>query len=70
MSAKEFYPEKVVKYCPVCGASGFSFDGIKKFACLQCSFVRYVNPTCGVMAIIKNKIDEILMVKRAQDPGK
>lgn len=44
-------------------------DGTPRRACTQCSFVHWGNYSIGVGALVV-KEDKVLLVRRAQDPGK
>ncbi len=63
-------PEDVLKYCPRCGASNFSFEGIHSFLCQVCSFHYFVNSAAAVAALIENEKGQLLLSVRAFEPHK
>ncbi|QMV43047.1 NUDIX hydrolase [Cohnella cholangitidis] len=60
-----------VKFCSSCGAGMETreVDGTLRRACTKCSFVHWGNYSIGVGALVV-KEDKMLLVRRAQDPGK
>lgn len=70
MLYSKFNPQDVIKFCPKCWSSNFCFDWKKRFDCEKCNFVRYNNPVCWVMPIIKNDRWQILVTIRGNDPWK
>ena len=60
------------KYCPQCGSGLKSkkIDQEKRLVCPKCRWVNYENPLPSSAALVKNKKDEILLVKRGVEPGK
>ncbi|MFC4303776.1 NUDIX domain-containing protein [Cohnella boryungensis] len=60
-----------VKFCSSCGAEMETrdVDGTLRRACSKCSFVHWGNYSIGVGALVV-KEDKMLLVRRAQDPGK
>ena len=58
------------KYCPVCGSPHFEINNIKSKKCQQCGFTYYLNANSATVALIVNDKDELLVVKRKNDPGK
>ena len=56
------------RYCPRCGCENAALGSIP-FLCSQCSFAEYFGPVAAVGGIIVNARDEILLVRRARDPG-
>ena len=57
------------KFCPKCGAKAFEINNEVSKKCLKCSFVYYSNPRGATVAIIRNEKGEILVTKRAKNPG-
>ncbi|MCK4761998.1 MAG: thiamine phosphate synthase [Candidatus Aminicenantes bacterium] len=60
------------KYCPAC-AAGLTekyVDGRTRLFCFRCERPVYENPTPATAAVVINKQDEILLVKRNVDPQK
>lgn len=58
------------KYCPVCSSSHFEINNIKSKKCKDCGFTYYLNPSSATVAFILNEKDELLVVRRKNDPGK
>lgn len=58
------------KYCPVCGSPHFEVNNIKSKKCADCGFIYYLNPSSATVALILNEKDELLVVRRKNDPGK
>lgn len=61
-----------VKYCPGCGHSLIMLkkEKRKRFACPECGWINYENPLPSVAALVRNKDNEILLVRRGVEPGK
>lgn len=59
-------PADKFKYCPVCG-NGFK-KGKHKLICVKCGFEYYNNPKPCNGVILVNPKNEILLVKRKDDP--
>ncbi len=59
------------KYCPLCGSglSGKEKEGRRRLFCPICRWVNYENPLPSAAAFVKNKRNEILLVKRGVEPG-
>ncbi len=60
---------KVFKFCPKCGAQAFEVNNEVSKKCTECGFVYYSNPRGATVAIILNEKGEILVTKRAKNPG-
>ncbi|KRE49010.1 NUDIX hydrolase [Paenibacillus sp. Soil522] len=60
-----------VKFCMACGheLESRSVDGTMRMACTSCSFIHWGSYSIGVGALVV-KEDKILLVRRAQEPGK
>ena len=67
---QEFFPQKVLKFCPRCGGSHFEPHGSKANKCRDCGFVFYFNAATAVAVIIRDAENRVLLTKRAFDPGK
>lgn len=63
-------PGNVLKFCPKCGSTHFTYDGARSFLCAHCGFNYYINSSSAVAAIIENEKGEILLAVRAFDPAK
>ncbi len=65
-----FYPAKVLKYCPRCGSNNFKPTSNKSFFCEDCLFHYFTNTAAAVAGIIENNKGEILLTIRGRDPEK
>jgi len=61
---------ETIKFCPYCGASAPVYDGKKALRCTACSRRQFINAVAAVAVIIRNERGEILLTRRAHDPGK
>lgn len=59
------------KYCPLCGSEleGKKEEGRRRLFCPKCRWVNYENPLPSAAAFVKNRRNEILLVKRGVEPG-
>lgn len=57
-------------YCPACGSKNFIERNEKAKECTSCGFVYYFNPSAAVACFIRNKVGELLLVRRAKEPAK
>jgi len=64
------HPSLVIKFCPFCGASDPVYDGVKALRCKACGRRQFINSVAAVAVIIRNERGEILLTRRAHDPGK
>lgn len=62
-------PIKVYKFCPRCAAP-LEVKGSNFLSCTQCKKHLFINASATVGIIIENDKGEILLTKRAFDPGK
>lgn len=58
------------KFCPVCGSEHFEINNIKSKKCKDCGFTYYLNPSSATVALIINEKDELLVVRRKNEPAK
>lgn len=58
------------KFCPVCGSKHFTINNIKSKKCQDCGFSYYLNASSATVALIVNEKNELLVVRRKNDPGK
>ena len=58
------------KFCPVCGSPNFEINNIKSKKCKDCGFSYYLNASSATVALIVNEKDELLVVRRKNEPGK
>ena len=61
--------EEVFKYCPRCGEP-HPQPGAIPFRCGECGFTMWFGPVAAVGGLILNDSGEMLLVRRARDPGK
>ena len=61
--------ESVFAFCPRCGAAHSQPGGIP-FRCGKCDFTFWFGPVAAVGGLILNDSKELLLVRRARDPGK
>lgn len=61
-----------IKYCPVCGnlLQTKLTEERERLACPECGWVNYENPLPSVAIFVKNKDNQILLIKRGVEPGK
>lgn len=61
--------EQVYHYCPRCGEENPKVGDVP-FRCGTCQLVSFFGPVAAVGAIVVNGQGQILLVRRARDPGK
>lgn len=64
------HPLHQFKFCPVCGSARFEENNIKSKKCQDCGFVYYANPSSATVAFILNEKQELLVVRRKNEPAK
>lgn len=64
------HPLSKFRFCPACGNPEFEINDCKSKRCPHCGFVYYLNPSAAVVAVIMNKRNELLVVRRAKEPAK
>ncbi|WP_106830294.1 NUDIX domain-containing protein [Parabacteroides pacaensis] len=64
------HPLHLFYYCPKCGKNTFEEINEKAKQCTHCGFVYYFNPSAAVACFIRNRYDELLLVRRAKEPAK
>ena len=57
-------------YCPKCGAQAFHPTAERLWVCATCDFHFYLNIATAVGGIIADEQGRILLIRRAQNPGK
>jgi NAD+ diphosphatase len=63
------HPSNHYKFCPRCAAPGnFNHEDLS-FKCTSCGFHFYMNSAAAVMAVIYNKKNELLVVRRGVEPS-
>lgn len=58
------------RFCPLCGSNYFVVNNEKSKRCETCGFIYYMNPSAATAAFIINEHEELLVERRANDPGK
>lgn len=60
------------KYCPFCRNTleRKDIEGRKRQICPECGWINYVNPVPAVSCVVRDKNNNILLVKRAVEPQK
>lgn len=67
------HDERPYSFCPLCGAD-LELRSLKatepdRLVCIRCGFIFYQDPKVAVGTIIRNGNDEIVLVRRAIEPG-
>ncbi len=61
--------EAVYRFCPRCGTPNDRVGAIP-FRCHQCRLASFFGPVAAVGALVTNDDGDLLLVRRARDPGK
>lgn len=61
--------EQACEFCPRCGSKS-TVVGKVPFRCVECGFANFFGPVAAVGAIVTNGDGELLLVRRAKNPGK
>ncbi len=64
------HPLDKFQFCPVCGSKRWKIHNFKSKKCEDCGFTYYANPSAANVALIVNDRDELLVVRRKNDPAK
>ncbi|MBI4659505.1 MAG: NUDIX domain-containing protein [Verrucomicrobia bacterium] len=56
-------------FCSRCGGSKLTARTYRLFECESCRFEHYINPLVAVAAIIADSAGQILLIRRARNPG-
>ena len=70
MPAEQNASRRQIVFCTQCGAANLQAVGPHEFLCRSCGFRHFINPIAAVVAIIANLANEVLLVRRARDPGR
>lgn len=62
--------EPIFTHCPRCGANGLKRPGPAAYQCQACSFFYHINPAIGVGGFVLNPDGRMILLRRANDPGK
>ena len=68
-SAKPQPIRKAWKFCPRCGTAAIK-TGQHPFVCFECKFTHFFGPVSAVGAIATDPDGQVLLLVRANDPGK
>jgi NAD+ diphosphatase len=63
------YPISHFHFCPRCGAPRSAPTASNSFECSHCQFCYYFNASAGVAVFIENALGQVLLIRRAKDPG-
>ncbi|MDA7893630.1 NUDIX domain-containing protein [Rhodopirellula sp.] len=61
--------ENACRFCPRCGDRA-DVEGCVPFRCSQCGFANFFGPVAAVGGLVTNEQGELLLVRRAREPGK
>ena len=64
------HPLHLFEYCPRCGAAQFGVNDFKSKKCNNCGFIYYLNISAATAAFIIDKMNNLLVAKRAIEPAK
>lgn len=62
-------PFEALKFCPNCGKSDWNNKSSYIRVCHCCGYEMYKNPTIGAAALIFDNEGQIMLLKRAKNPG-
>jgi len=63
-------PFELCQYCPRCGTASTAPKPAIPFLCSSCGLKLYFNPTVSASAFVIKEDGDILLIRRAKDPGK
>jgi len=58
------------QFCTRCGHPGLLARSHIEFQCPACEFKHFINPIAAVVAILESAAGELLLLRRARDPGR
>ncbi len=64
------YPERVLRFCPRCGAADLDFTSLNAFSCRRCLNPLYLNVASAVAALIERGDGTLLLARRNHDPAR
>lgn len=64
------HPLHLFTHCPRCGATPFLPHDERSCRCIHCGFTFYLNASAATAALIFNTQGQLLVVRRALDPGR
>jgi ADP-ribose pyrophosphatase len=62
--------QRIYRHCTQCGAASLKALSRQEYHCSECGFRHYINPIAAVAAILTNARNEILVIRRAIEPGR
>ncbi len=63
-------PSALFRHCPRCATARTTEGDAVRFVCEACGFVYYYNVAVSAAVLIANQQSELLLVRRAREPGK
>jgi ADP-ribose pyrophosphatase YjhB (NUDIX family) len=60
--------EQCYRYCPRCATENEALGAVP-FRCLKCGFAQFFGPVAAVGGLVINDFGELLLVRRAREPG-
>lgn len=64
------HPLSDFRFCPRCGAAGFSEHDARAKHCAACGFTFYHNASAATVAVVLSRRRELLVARRAFDPAR
>jgi NAD+ diphosphatase len=62
---------KAYRFCPLCGAKRTKVDpAVRPFQCGNCGHTTFFGPVTAVGCVIVNQQGQVLLIERANDPGR
>lgn len=63
------HPLEIFHFCPKCGSEQFAVSSSASKKCFDCGFEFYKSPAPGVAAIIFDRNNRMLVLRRAKEPA-
>jgi len=61
---------QIYRFCPACGHPRESFEPLRPFRCTRCNHATFFGPVSAVGAVVTDSQGQVLLLRRANDPGK
>lgn len=61
---------EIYAYCPACGAKREQYEPVRPFRCHACGHTTFFGPVSAVGGIVTNDAGQVLLLRRANDPGR
>ena len=61
---------EIYAYCPACGAKREQYEPVRPFRCHACGHTTFFGPVSAVGGIVTNDEGKVLLLRRANDPGR